>query len=181
MLDKRKRLNSLKKKKHQLSHSLDRIFPIGRSRSLISTQIRWKNGIISYEFVDNDLDLVHGLLKVEGALVDLHRQKNCISSDNDWVTLLLPFEPKNPVDMMQQMDEKTWKPNQSKETNKYNTRTKVMEQKINTKSTKEKTSTKRKSTETQAGRISCIKLWHNLNLLLIKQEDGIITIFGIFM
>ncbi|KAL0423505.1 UNVERIFIED_CONTAM: protein Ycf2 [Sesamum radiatum] len=34
-----------------------------------------KNGITSYGLVENDSDLVHGLLEVEGALVDLHGQK----------------------------------------------------------------------------------------------------------
>ncbi|XP_052880878.1 protein Ycf2-like [Gossypium arboreum] len=34
-----------------------------------------KNGITSYGFVENDSDLVHGLLEVEGALVDPHGQK----------------------------------------------------------------------------------------------------------
>nr|GLL25374.1 Ycf2 [Ipomoea trifida] len=49
-----------------------------------------KNGITSYGLVENDSDLVHGLLEVEGALVGSSRtEKNCSQFDNDRVTLLL--------------------------------------------------------------------------------------------
>nr|ARO74561.1 ycf2 [Vatica odorata] len=61
-----------------------------------------KNGITSYGFVQNDSDLVHGLLEVEGALVGSSRtEKDCSQFDNDRVTLLLRSEPRNPFYMMQ--------------------------------------------------------------------------------
>ncbi|RZC81260.1 hypothetical protein C5167_043821, partial [Papaver somniferum] len=61
-----------------------------------------KNWITSYGFVENDYDLVHGLLEVEGALVgSLGTEKDCSQFDNDRVTLLLWSEPRNPLDMMQ--------------------------------------------------------------------------------
>ncbi|RZC45462.1 hypothetical protein C5167_038438 [Papaver somniferum] len=60
------------------------------------------NWITSYGFVENDSDLVHGLLEVEGALVGSSRtEKDCSQFDNDRVTLLLRSEPRNPLDMMQ--------------------------------------------------------------------------------
>nr|YP_007476091.1 hypothetical chloroplast RF21 [Dasypogon bromeliifolius]YP_007476109.1 hypothetical chloroplast RF21 [Dasypogon bromeliifolius]AEZ48738.1 hypothetical chloroplast RF2 [Dasypogon bromeliifolius]AGE93155.1 hypothetical chloroplast RF21 [Dasypogon bromeliifolius]AGE93175.1 hypothetical chloroplast RF21 [Dasypogon bromeliifolius] len=61
-----------------------------------------KNGITSYGygFVENDSDLVHGLLEVEGALVGSSRtEKDC--SQFNRVTLLLRSEPRNQLDMMQ--------------------------------------------------------------------------------
>nr|YP_010926015.1 Ycf2 [Swertia davidii]YP_010926034.1 Ycf2 [Swertia davidii]WKF19515.1 Ycf2 [Swertia davidii]WKF19534.1 Ycf2 [Swertia davidii] len=63
-----------------------------------------KNGITSYSYglVENDSDLVHGLLEVEGALVGSSRtEKDCSQLDNDRVTLLLRSEPRNLLDMMQ--------------------------------------------------------------------------------
>nr|YP_009527357.1 hypothetical chloroplast RF2 [Ranzania japonica]YP_009527372.1 hypothetical chloroplast RF2 [Ranzania japonica]AYA72731.1 hypothetical chloroplast RF2 [Ranzania japonica]AYA72746.1 hypothetical chloroplast RF2 [Ranzania japonica]QBZ77936.1 Ycf2 [Ranzania japonica]QBZ77955.1 Ycf2 [Ranzania japonica] len=61
-----------------------------------------KNWITSYGFVENDSDLVHGLLEVEGALGGSSRtEKDCSQFDNDRVTLLLRSEPRNPLDMMQ--------------------------------------------------------------------------------
>nr|YP_009571813.1 hypothetical protein RF2 [Rivina humilis]YP_009571830.1 hypothetical protein RF2 [Rivina humilis]QBC69764.1 hypothetical protein RF2 [Rivina humilis]QBC69765.1 hypothetical protein RF2 [Rivina humilis] len=61
-----------------------------------------KNGITSYGLVENDSDLVHGLLEVEGALVGSSRtEKDCSQFDNDRVTLLLRPELRNPLDMMQ--------------------------------------------------------------------------------
>ncbi|KAJ7941373.1 Ycf2, partial [Quillaja saponaria] len=43
-----------------------------------------KNGITSYGLVENDSDLVHGLLEVEGALVGSSRtEKDCSQFDND--------------------------------------------------------------------------------------------------
>nr|YP_010443426.1 hypothetical protein RF2 [Arenaria serpyllifolia]YP_010443445.1 hypothetical protein RF2 [Arenaria serpyllifolia]UTE94300.1 hypothetical protein RF2 [Arenaria serpyllifolia]UTE94320.1 hypothetical protein RF2 [Arenaria serpyllifolia] len=61
-----------------------------------------KNGITSYELVENDSDLVHGLLKVEGVLVGSSRtEKDCSQFDNDRVTLFLRPELRNPLDMMQ--------------------------------------------------------------------------------
>nr|YP_009756592.1 hypothetical chloroplast RF21 [Broussonetia luzonica]YP_009756613.1 hypothetical chloroplast RF21 [Broussonetia luzonica]QCA41218.1 hypothetical chloroplast RF21 [Broussonetia luzonica]QCA41239.1 hypothetical chloroplast RF21 [Broussonetia luzonica] len=61
-----------------------------------------KNGITSYGLVENDSDLVHGLLEVEGTLVGSSRtEKDCSQFDNDRVTLLLRPEPRNPLDMMQ--------------------------------------------------------------------------------
>nr|YP_009739308.1 hypothetical chloroplast RF21 [Hyacinthoides non-scripta]YP_009739325.1 hypothetical chloroplast RF21 [Hyacinthoides non-scripta]QIC20127.1 hypothetical chloroplast RF21 [Hyacinthoides non-scripta]QIC20144.1 hypothetical chloroplast RF21 [Hyacinthoides non-scripta] len=61
-----------------------------------------KNLITSYGFVENDSDLVHGLLEVEGALAGSSRtEKDCSQFDNNRVTLLLRPEPRNPLDMMQ--------------------------------------------------------------------------------
>nr|YP_010426286.1 hypothetical protein RF2 [Thottea sumatrana]YP_010426303.1 hypothetical protein RF2 [Thottea sumatrana]USL48281.1 hypothetical protein RF2 [Thottea sumatrana]USL48298.1 hypothetical protein RF2 [Thottea sumatrana] len=61
-----------------------------------------KNGITSYGFVENESDIVHGLLEVEGALVGSSRtEKDCSQFDNDRVTLLLRSEPRNQLDMMQ--------------------------------------------------------------------------------
>nr|YP_009556053.1 hypothetical protein RF2 [Sarcobatus vermiculatus]YP_009556070.1 hypothetical protein RF2 [Sarcobatus vermiculatus]QBC69849.1 hypothetical protein RF2 [Sarcobatus vermiculatus]QBC69850.1 hypothetical protein RF2 [Sarcobatus vermiculatus]QBE88282.1 hypothetical chloroplast RF2 [Sarcobatus vermiculatus]QBE88302.1 hypothetical chloroplast RF2 [Sarcobatus vermiculatus] len=61
-----------------------------------------QNGITSYGLVENDSDLVHGLLEVEGALVGSSRtEKDCSQFDNDRVTLLLRPELRNPLDMMQ--------------------------------------------------------------------------------
>ena len=61
-----------------------------------------KNGITSYGLVENDSDLVHGLLEVEGTPVGSSRtEKDCSQFDNDRVTLLLRPEPRNPLDMMQ--------------------------------------------------------------------------------
>ena len=61
-----------------------------------------KNGITSYGLVENDSDLVHGLLEVEGTLVGFSRtEKDCSQFDNDRVTLLLRPEARNPLDIMQ--------------------------------------------------------------------------------
>nr|YP_009627453.1 Ycf2 [Tinospora cordifolia]QCC70900.1 Ycf2 [Tinospora cordifolia] len=61
-----------------------------------------KNWITSYGSVENDSDLVHGLLEVESFLVGSSRtEKDCSQFDNDRVTLLLRSEPRNPLDMMQ--------------------------------------------------------------------------------
>ncbi|MBA0666212.1 hypothetical protein Goklo_002654 [Gossypium klotzschianum] len=43
-----------------------------------------KTGITSYGFIENDSNLVHGLLKVEGALVGSSWiEKDCSQFDND--------------------------------------------------------------------------------------------------
>jgi hypothetical protein len=61
-----------------------------------------KNGITYYGLVENDCDLFHGLLEVEGALVGSSQtKKDCSQFDNDRVTLLLCPEPRSPLDMMQ--------------------------------------------------------------------------------
>nr|QHN57740.1 hypothetical chloroplast RF2 [Cleisostoma paniculatum]QHN57748.1 hypothetical chloroplast RF2 [Cleisostoma paniculatum] len=68
-----------------------------------------KNWITSYGFVENDSDLVHGLLlllllEVEGALAlagSSRTEKSCSQFDNNRVTLLLRSEPRNQLDMMQ--------------------------------------------------------------------------------
>nr|YP_010593718.1 hypothetical protein RF2 [Elatostema salvinioides]YP_010593737.1 hypothetical protein RF2 [Elatostema salvinioides]WAJ54395.1 hypothetical protein RF2 [Elatostema salvinioides]WAJ54414.1 hypothetical protein RF2 [Elatostema salvinioides] len=61
-----------------------------------------KRGITSYGLVEDDSDLVHGLLEVEGTLVGSSwTEKDCIQFDNDRVTLLLRPEARNPLDMMQ--------------------------------------------------------------------------------
>ncbi|MFQ6668740.1 hypothetical protein Gotur_034279 [Gossypium turneri] len=49
-----------------------------------------KNGITSYGFIENDSDIVHDLLEVEGALVGSSQtEKDCGQFDNDRMTLLL--------------------------------------------------------------------------------------------
>nr|YP_010287087.1 hypothetical protein RF2 [Hydrocharis chevalieri]YP_010287107.1 hypothetical protein RF2 [Hydrocharis chevalieri]UKT61170.1 hypothetical protein RF2 [Hydrocharis chevalieri]UKT61171.1 hypothetical protein RF2 [Hydrocharis chevalieri] len=58
-----------------------------------------KKEITSYGFIENDSDLVHGLLKVEGFLVG--SEKDCSQFDNNRVTWFLRSEPRNPLDMMQ--------------------------------------------------------------------------------
>nr|YP_010630747.1 hypothetical protein RF2 [Acalypha hispida]YP_010630767.1 hypothetical protein RF2 [Acalypha hispida]WBN97808.1 hypothetical protein RF2 [Acalypha hispida]WBN97809.1 hypothetical protein RF2 [Acalypha hispida] len=61
-----------------------------------------KNGITYSGLVENDSDLVHGLLEVESALVGSSRtEKDCSQFDNDRVTLLLRPEPRSPLDMIQ--------------------------------------------------------------------------------
>nr|QXO04073.1 Ycf2 protein [Goodyera repens]QXO04090.1 Ycf2 protein [Goodyera repens] len=71
-----------------------------------------KNWITSYGFVENDSDLVHGLLlllllevlEVEGALAlagSSRTEKDCSQFDKNRVTLLLRSEPRNQLDMMQ--------------------------------------------------------------------------------
>ncbi|KAF4395970.1 hypothetical protein F8388_013139 [Cannabis sativa] len=61
-----------------------------------------KNGITSYGLVENDSDLVHGLLEVEGTLVESSQiKKGCSQFDNDRVTLLLWPELRIPLYMMQ--------------------------------------------------------------------------------
>ncbi|XP_047260537.1 protein Ycf2-like [Capsicum annuum] len=61
-----------------------------------------KNRITSYGLVENDSNLVHGLLEVEGTLVGSSRtEKDCSQFDNNRVTLLLRPKPRNPLDMMQ--------------------------------------------------------------------------------
>nr|YP_008994525.1 hypothetical chloroplast RF21 [Hypseocharis bilobata]AGV02953.1 hypothetical chloroplast RF21 [Hypseocharis bilobata] len=61
-----------------------------------------KKGILSCVLVENDSDLVHGLLEVESALVGPSRtEKDCSQFDNDRVTFLRRPEPRNPLDMMQ--------------------------------------------------------------------------------
>ncbi|CAN7027807.1 unnamed protein product [Brassica oleracea var. botrytis] len=61
-----------------------------------------KNRIASYGFIENDSDLFHGLLEVQGALVGSSRtEKDCSQFDNDRVTLLFLSEPRDPLYMMQ--------------------------------------------------------------------------------
>nr|SFV96892.1 Ycf2 [Ionopsidium abulense]SFV96910.1 Ycf2 [Ionopsidium abulense] len=61
-----------------------------------------KNRITSYGFIENDSDLVHGLLEVQGALVGSSRtEKDCSQFDNDRVTFLFRSEPRDPLYMMQ--------------------------------------------------------------------------------
>lgn len=60
-----------------------------------------KNGITSYRLVENDSDLVHGLLEVEGALVGSSRTEKDCQFDNDRVTSVLRPEPRNPLTMIQ--------------------------------------------------------------------------------
>nr|WVK97347.1 Ycf2 protein [Erodium stephanianum]WVK97365.1 Ycf2 protein [Erodium stephanianum] len=61
-----------------------------------------KNEIAPWELVENDSNLVQGLLEVESALVGSSRtEKDCSRFDNDRVPLLFRPEPGNPLDMMQ--------------------------------------------------------------------------------
>lgn len=57
------------------------------------------DGITSYTPLENDYDLVHGLLEVEGALVGSSQTGS--KFDNDGVTLLLRTERRNPLNMIQ--------------------------------------------------------------------------------
>nr|YP_010010810.1 hypothetical chloroplast RF21 [Tibetia himalaica]QOI00429.1 hypothetical chloroplast RF21 [Tibetia himalaica] len=59
-----------------------------------------KNRII-YRLIENDSDLVHGLLEVEGALVGSSQSQDWSQFDNDRVTLLLRPERRNPLTMIQ--------------------------------------------------------------------------------
>ncbi|KAK5794931.1 hypothetical protein PVK06_036184 [Gossypium arboreum] len=43
-----------------------------------------KNGITSYGFVENDSDLVHGLLEVEGTLVGSSRTEKDCAPSHQW-------------------------------------------------------------------------------------------------
>ena len=78
---------------------------MGRSRPLASIRGPDEtNGITSYRLVENDSDLVHGLLEVEGALLGLgssRTEKDYSRFSNDRVRLLLRPEPRNPWDMIQ--------------------------------------------------------------------------------
>nr|YP_009557433.1 hypothetical protein RF2 [Kewa sp. GY-2019]QBC72106.1 hypothetical protein RF2 [Kewa sp. GY-2019] len=60
-----------------------------------------EKGLTSYRLIEDDSDLVHSLLEVEGALVGSSRtEKDCSQFDNDRVTLLLRPELRTPLDMM---------------------------------------------------------------------------------
>nr|YP_009429927.1 Ycf2 [Carmichaelia australis]ASY01258.1 Ycf2 [Carmichaelia australis] len=60
-----------------------------------------KNGITSYRLVENDSDLLNGILEVEDALVGSSRtEKDCSQFDNDRVTFFLRPEPRNPLNMI---------------------------------------------------------------------------------
>nr|YP_009925725.1 hypothetical chloroplast RF21 [Incarvillea compacta]YP_009925738.1 hypothetical chloroplast RF21 [Incarvillea compacta]QNH82817.1 hypothetical chloroplast RF21 [Incarvillea compacta]QNH82830.1 hypothetical chloroplast RF21 [Incarvillea compacta] len=59
-----------------------------------------KNRNASYGLLENDSDLVHGLLELEGALVGSSRTEKS-RFENDRVPLLLRPEPRNPFEMMQ--------------------------------------------------------------------------------
>ncbi|KAL6556204.1 Protein Ycf2 [Orobanche gracilis] len=60
-----------------------------------------KSGSCYIRLLENDLDLVNGLLAVEGALARLSpTEKDCSPFENDRVTLLLRPEPRNTLDMM---------------------------------------------------------------------------------
>ena len=58
--------------------------------------------VASYGLAQNDssLSIVHGLLEVEGALVQsLPTEKDCTRVDNNRVPLLRRSEPRNPLEM----------------------------------------------------------------------------------
>ncbi|TXG63467.1 hypothetical protein EZV62_010461 [Acer yangbiense] len=86
----------------------DRVQQSGRSRSASRGFERRKSGyyvedpIRTMILIENDSDLVHGLLEVEDALVgSTRKEKDCSRFDNDRVTLLLRPKPRIPLDMMQ--------------------------------------------------------------------------------
>ena len=61
-----------------------------------------KKWVASYGLAQNDssLSIVHGLLEVEGALVQsLPTEKDCSRVDNNRVPLLRRSEPRNPLEM----------------------------------------------------------------------------------
>ena len=63
-----------------------------------------KKWIASYVLAQNDsslsISIVHGLLEVEGALVQsLPTEKDCSQVDNNRVPLLRRSEPRNPLEM----------------------------------------------------------------------------------
>nr|QJD20933.1 hypothetical chloroplast RF21 [Trifolium alexandrinum] len=57
------------------------------------------DGITSHRLLENDYDLVHGLLEVEGALVGPSQTGS--KFDNDGMTLLLRTERRNPLNIIQ--------------------------------------------------------------------------------
>ncbi|MBA0572361.1 hypothetical protein Golob_002706 [Gossypium lobatum] len=58
--------------------------------------------ITSYGFIENDSDIVHDLLEVEGALVGSSQtEKDCGQFDNNRMTLLLQSKYRNPLYMIQ--------------------------------------------------------------------------------
>ncbi|KAL6557853.1 Protein Ycf2 [Orobanche minor] len=60
-----------------------------------------KSGSCYFRLLENDSDLVNGLLAVEGALARLSpTEKDCSPFENDRVTLLLRPEPRKPLDIM---------------------------------------------------------------------------------
>ncbi|KAL6492194.1 Protein Ycf2 [Orobanche gracilis] len=60
-----------------------------------------KGGSCYFRLLENDSDLVNGLLAVEGALAKLSpTEKDCSLFENDRVTLFLRLEPRNILDMM---------------------------------------------------------------------------------
>nr|YP_010964656.1 hypothetical chloroplast RF21 [Hedysarum citrinum]WNM89311.1 hypothetical chloroplast RF21 [Hedysarum citrinum] len=60
-----------------------------------------KNRITSYRLLENDSDLVHGLLEIESALMESSRTEKDCQFDNDRVTSVLRPEPRNPLTMIQ--------------------------------------------------------------------------------
>nr|QPF16914.1 Ycf2 protein [Onobrychis viciifolia] len=60
-----------------------------------------KNEITSYRFIENDSDLVHGLLEIQSALVGSSRTEKDCKFNNDRVTSVLRPEPVNPLTMIQ--------------------------------------------------------------------------------
>nr|ASA38238.1 hypothetical chloroplast RF2 [Lobelia sp. 2 EBK-2017]ASA38263.1 hypothetical chloroplast RF2 [Lobelia sp. 2 EBK-2017] len=81
------------------------------AQDLWSPPEREENNRIAYgRLVENDFDLVHGLLEIEGILEGFSRtdlegcsrtEKDCSQFDKDRVPLLLRPEPRNPSDMIQ--------------------------------------------------------------------------------
>lgn len=57
-------------RKYDTARNLRGLSVIGYSRPLFLLEPDEKNGITSYGSIENDYEPIHGLLKVEGALVD---------------------------------------------------------------------------------------------------------------
>ncbi|KAL6557852.1 Protein Ycf2 [Orobanche minor] len=68
-----------------------------------------KSGSCYFRLLENDSDLVNGLLAVEGALARLSpTEKDCSPFENDRVTLILRPEPRKPLDMMKTGSRASW-------------------------------------------------------------------------
>lgn len=69
------------------------------AQDLWSSPEPMKKWVASYGLAQND-SIVHGLLEVEGALVQsLPTEKDCSRVDNNRVPLLRRSEPRNPLEM----------------------------------------------------------------------------------
>lgn len=86
---------------NETSFSFEFFWRTGRARCLVFPR-PMKKWVASYGLAQNDssLSIVHGLLEVEGALVQsLPTEKDCTRVDNNRVPLLRRSEPRNPLEM----------------------------------------------------------------------------------